>query len=122
MVGRTTLSFLVEVKCHEGSRGSNSENVVNTISRVIQLGYIAKYYKGIVMSSKVLEVGSVNVFEKYNFCHQNTTIGTLKYSFHFRSQRMAGLWYTCRWSTVKIQSLLFLVEAKGHLGSPVVKL
>ena len=34
-----------------------------------------------MMSSKVLEVGSVNVFEKYNFCHQNTTIGTFKYSF-----------------------------------------
>lgn len=74
-----------------------------------------------MMSSKVLEVGSVNVFEKYNFCHQNTTIGTFKYSLN-TYQRMAGLWYTCRWSTVKIQSLLFLVEAKGHLGSPVVKL
>ena len=67
------------------------------------------------MSSKVLEVGSVNVFEKYNFCHQNTAIGTFKYSLN-TYQRMAGLWYTCRWSTVKIQSSCFFCGGQGSSG------
>ena len=37
MVRRRTLLFLVEVKGHGGSRGSNSENLVNTISQFRKL-------------------------------------------------------------------------------------
>ena len=49
---------------------------------------LAILYSASTSDEKVLKVGSRNVvdlcgyvFEKYNFCHENTTFGTSEYSF-----------------------------------------